>query len=222
MPYLGNVYLSEQIACGIEHRQHTVATPADFVHYLTEFHIWTHRLIVAVDDTVKTHQREHCVVGVMGDELTLACQSHTIDAMRLKYIYSKVRAHGNNHQRHEEIVSCGYLGYEEHSRERCVHNSRHHSRHTQEGIVFLWQKDTYLIYIPQAREEETGETTDEKTRCKRTSATASAVSCRCGKHLGEEHKRHIQQQHVSPTRKERVAHDAVPVGLGLAVEQKID
>ena len=148
MPYLCDVYLAKQVACSIEHRKNAISASAYLMHNLPQFHVRIHSLIVAVDNTVKTHQCEHGMVGVVGDELSLARQSHTINTVRFEYIYSKVCAHGDYHQRHEEVVARGNLSNEEHTSERCVHHSRHHSRHTQQGIVFLWQEHSYLIDIP--------------------------------------------------------------------------
>ena len=73
MPNLGYVDFSQEITRGVEHRQETVAALANLVYYLTKLHIGTHSLVVAVDDTVKAHQRQNGVVGVMSDELALLC-----------------------------------------------------------------------------------------------------------------------------------------------------
>ena len=52
----------------------------------TPFKVSIDSHIVTVDDAVKTHKCEYGMVGVVSDDLSLLCQTHTIDAMRLEDI----------------------------------------------------------------------------------------------------------------------------------------
>ena len=90
MSNLRYLYLPQQVSCRVEHRKETVAASADFVDYLTKLHVGTHGIEVAVYHAVETHQCEYGVVGMVGDQLSLLCQTHTVDAVRLKHIYGEI------------------------------------------------------------------------------------------------------------------------------------
>ena len=81
-------------------------------------------------------------------QFALLGQSHTIYAVLLENINRKVARHSNNHQRHEKVVTTGYLGNEEDTRQRSMHDSRHDSCHTQQSKIFLGHVDANLVHIP--------------------------------------------------------------------------
>ena len=195
MPYLGDVNLTEQYPGIVEHRYETRVALAYDVDKLSERHVRIHRHKVLLNHAVKAHQCEHRVVRVVGDELALPRQPHTVDAVRLEDDYGEVGAHADNHKRQEEGVSARYLGYEEYARERRVHHSRHHSGHAEQGEVLLRHVDTYLVGVPDAGEEEAAEAAHEEARGERTAATAAAVGGRGGEHLGQHHQQHLPDEH---------------------------
>ena len=98
----------------------------------------------------------------MRQQLPTPCQAHGVDAVRLEYMDGQVGTNGNNHQRHEEMVSASQFGYEEYASQRCMHDTRHQSAHPQQGIVVFGQGDAkYFIHIPHLREHKTEDTTQE-------------------------------------------------------------
>ena len=88
------------------------------------------------------------MISMVGHKTSLLSQSHTIDTMRLKDIDGQVARHGNNHQRHKQIIATGNLSNEEDTRQRSMHHTRHHTSHTQQGEVLLRYIDTNLVHIP--------------------------------------------------------------------------
>ena len=139
--YLQDVDFAQQEAGGVGHGQHRTACAADLVDHLAQFHVGVDGLIVAVDDRVEAHQGEHGVVGMVGDQLSLPGQSHTVDAVWLEDDDGQVTGDGDNHQRHEHVVAAGNLGNEEDARQRGVHDAGHDAGHAQQGEVLLGHVD---------------------------------------------------------------------------------
>ena len=80
-----HVNLAKEIAGTVKDWQKTATRLTQRMYQLPKFHILIHTHIIPFDNAVKTHQSEYGTVGMVGDELTLTCQSHAIDAVRLEY-----------------------------------------------------------------------------------------------------------------------------------------
>ena len=67
---------------------------------------------------------------MVGEQFSLSCQSHGIDAVWLKDADGKGGSYTHNDKWHEELVATGKFGDKEYSRKRGVHDPCHHSCHT--------------------------------------------------------------------------------------------
>ena len=181
-----DVYLAQQGSCGVGNGQHAVARTADFVDYLSQFHVGIDGLEVALDDGVEAHERQHGMVGMVRDKLALTRQSNAVDAMRLEDVDGEVGADGDNHERHKEVVAAGYLGNEEDAGQGGMHHARHHAGHAQQGEVLLGHIDTDIVDVPQSCKEESGEAADEQRGCEGTAATAAAIGRSEERRVGKE------------------------------------
>ena len=94
-----NVNLAQQRAGTVGDGEHATVAAAHLVDNLAQLHIRTHGHIVAVDDGVQVHQRQCCMVGVMGQQPSLLGQSRTVDTVRLEDDNREVGRHGDYHQR---------------------------------------------------------------------------------------------------------------------------
>ena len=119
------------------------------MHHLPQLHIRIYPLVVAIDDRVQTHQRQHSVVSMVSHQSSLLSQTHAIDAVRLENVNRKIGRYRDYHQRHEEIVATGNLCDEENTCQWGMHHTRHHTSHSQQGKVLLWHIDTNLVDVPQ-------------------------------------------------------------------------
>ena len=122
----------------------------------------------------------------------------------------------------EELIASREFGDEEDARKRRMHHTRHNACHTHEREVLLGHVDTYLVGIPEAGEEETRKTADKERRGEGSTTTATAIGCRCGKHLGEGDESDIDEQQMAVAIEERVAHHLPPLYLCSALEQDVD
>ena len=175
-----------------------------------------------VDDALQRHQREHRPIGMVRDEFTLACQSHTIDAMGFEDDDGEIGEDAYHHQGDEQLIATGELSNEEDTRERRMHHTSHHRCHTQHGKVPLRDIHPDLLDVPHTGKEETGEGSDEQRRSEGTTATATTIGSRGSKHLGEQHQGDIQHEQLTITIEQGVVQYHVPIGLGLTVQQDID
>ena len=217
-----DVDFAQQQAGSIGDGQHTVARARYLMDYLAQLHVGGDGLIVAVDDGVEAHERQHGMVGMVGDKLALASQPESVDAVGFEDVDGQVAGHGDNHERHEEIVAAGNLGYEENARQRGMHDARHDTRHAQQREVLLRDVDTHLVHVPQPRKEEPREAADEERGGKRAATAAAAVGGAGGEDLGEQHEGDVQNQVFGMAIEQGTAQHLVPVGLSLAVEQQVD
>ena len=156
-----DINLAQQYAGSIGNGQYTVARTRNIVDHLSQIHIGINSLKIAVDDGIKTHQRQRSVVGMVCLQLTLLGQSHAVDAVFFEDVDGEIARHGHNHQRHEEIVATGNLGNKEYACQRGMHDTRHNTRHSQQREILLGNIDTNLMHIPQTREEESREAANE-------------------------------------------------------------
>ena len=155
-------------------------------------------------------------------EFALPCQSHTIDAVRLKGKDCEVSTHAYYHQRHEKVVACRQLRYEEHPRQRRVHHARHHARHSQQRGILLGKNWSYIVNIPQPCEEETRESPDKQGWRERTAASSSAVGAGGGEAFGKDYARHVKQKHIRSAAIEHgIFHYPAPVSLRSAAKQYV-
>ena len=219
---LGDVYLAQQVVGIVEYGNEAVAAAADGMHELSQFHIGRHMDVFLVDDAVETHQCQHRVVGVVGQELALAGQTHTVDAVGFEEDNREIREDADDNEGCEELVASRYLGDEEDAGQGRVHHACHHACHAQQGKILFGQERTYPVHVPQAREQETAERTDEQRRGERTAATAAAIGCRRGKDLGEKHQCDIYDEQLVVSVEERIAQDGTPFAFRGSVEQDVD
>ena len=103
--YLHDLHLSEQCACRIQNRQHRRMAAADLIHDLSQFHIRRHPVVIPLDHRVEVHQRQHGVIGMVRQQLTLLRQPRTVDAVGLKDDNRQVRTDADHHQRQQQTVS---------------------------------------------------------------------------------------------------------------------
>ena len=216
------VHLTEEGARLVEDGEESCGAHADDIDQLAQRHIGGDGGELPVDDAVEAHEGEHRLVGMVGDELALACQAHAVDAVGLEDVDGEVGADADNHQGDEHLVATRDFGDEEDAGERCVHHARHHTRHAQQCEVLLGQVDADAVDIPQVGEEETGESSDEQRGSERTATAATAVGGRCGEHLRGEDESDIHHEEVAMSIEERVVEYRVPVGFCPAVEQDVD
>ena len=91
-----DIDLAQQRTGRIGDGQHTMTRTRDVVDHLTQFGIGGYGLEVAIDNGVKTHQRQHSMVGMVGHQLALLSQTETVDAMRFEDTDGQIAGHSNN------------------------------------------------------------------------------------------------------------------------------
>ena len=159
---------------------------------------------------------------MVSEEFSLFGQTRAIDTMGFEDDDGQVRCYRDNHQRHQQTVAPRQLGNEEHARQRSMHHARHHTGHAHQGKILLRDVDTYLVDVPQPREEEAREAAHEEAGCKGTATASTAIRSRGGHNLGQNHQRNISQQQVALAGEERVVQYLVPVSFRAAVQQHVD
>ena len=219
--YACNVDLANEVARSVGDGNKVGAALADDVHQSAQRHVGIDGGVLVLDDAVEAHQREHRLVGVVGDELAFAGQPDGVDAVGLEEADDDDRRHADDDERYEHLVAAGDLGNEEDARERSVHHAGHDARHAEQGEVLFGNVGPDLMDVPEAREEESAESADEERGCKRSADAASAVGGRSGDDLGQQHQGDVPEQHVALTVEERVVEQGSPVGLAVAVEQDV-
>ena len=157
MTQVGQIDFTQQVSGLIENGQQVRLATAEGMHERTQFHVGMHGHVVPVDDAVERHQGEHGAVGVVRDELSFACQSHAIDAVRLKDNDGEIGADADNHQRDEQLIAARQFSNEEDASERRMHHAGHHRCHAQHGKVVLWDIDADAFTVPHAGEKESSE-----------------------------------------------------------------
>ena len=95
------------------------------------------------------HQSEDGLVLMMRQQLSLLCQTHGVDTMRLEHDNGEIGTDRDNHQRQEKVVSSRQLGYEEHACQRSVHDTAHDPRHSHQGKILLGQISRHLYFIAE-------------------------------------------------------------------------
>ena len=98
-------------------------------------------MIVLLHHALHTHQREGSLVDMVGKQLALPCQSERIDTVALEDADGKQRADAHDHQWDEELVTACQFGYQEDTRQRCMHHARHHACHAHQRKVLLGDID---------------------------------------------------------------------------------
>ena len=217
--HLRQVDLSQEVVVVVGHGQVVVAIATDGEHQFAHLHIGPHGGIVALDDAVHAHQGQDRVVRMVGEQFALAGQSERIDAMAHEDGDREVGTHGHDDERDEEAIATRQFGDEEDARQGGVHDSRHHTRHAIEREVLLGHIDAELILIPKAREEEAKGSADEERGGKGTTTTTRAIGGTRGEDLRDDHQGHIEDEILALAREERLLHDGIPVGLGLALDE---
>ena len=159
------------------------------------------------------------MVGMVGNQLTLFGQTRAIDTMRLENDDGEIGAHTNNHQRHKHTITTRQFGNQEDTCQRRMHHTRHHTSHTQQREILLWDIDAYLIHVPETGEQEARKASDKQRGSKRTTATATTISCRGGHHLRKQHQGDIGNQHRALSREQRIIQNLIPVCLRPSVQQ---
>ena len=103
--YLGQNYImkvigndSEQGIALIDDGNKIGMASTDYLYQLAQKKVGRYGRIVFLDNTIETHQGKCSVIGVVGDEFSLACKTHAINAMRLEDVDGEVRTDANNHQ----------------------------------------------------------------------------------------------------------------------------
>ena len=102
------------------------------------------------------------MVSMVRNQLTLFGQTRAIDTVRLEDDDGEIGAYTDDHQRHKHTIATRQFGNQEDTCQRRMHHARHHTSHTQQREILLWDIDTYLVHVPETREQETCETTDEQ------------------------------------------------------------
>ena len=99
--------------------------------------------------------------------------------MRLEYHNGKIRADRYHHQRKEQIIPASQFCNQKNTSQRSMHYSRHQSRHSQQGKIFLRDIRTYMQFITEMSEDKPGDTPQEqiKRRCKDTTTTTATIRC---------------------------------------------
>ena len=219
--HAGDVDLTQQVVGGVDDGNEIAAALADDVDEAAERHVGIDSGILAFDDAVEVHEREHGVVDVVGEQLAFACQSDGIDAMGLEQADSDDGHDAHDDQGNEELIATGDLGNEEDAGEGGVHDACHDACHAEQGEVLLGDDGAEGLQVPQSGEEESAEAADEQRGCERSADTATAVGGRGGDRLGEDDECDVPEQHLAVAIEQRVVQHLVPVGLALAVEQDV-
>ena len=97
--------------------------------------------------------------------------------MRLEYHNGKIRADRYYHQRKEQIIPASQFCNQKNTSQRSMHYSRHQSRHSQQGKIFLRDIRTYMQFITEMSEDKPGDTPQEQTGSKNSPATTTAIRC---------------------------------------------
>ena len=134
----------------------------------------------------------------MGQQFAFLCQTHRIDTVRLEHQNRQVRTDGNNHQRQEKVVSTGKFRNQEHTGKRCMHDTRHNSRHPQQRKILLGNIHGEREIIGSMRKKETGNTAQIQAWCKDTTASPAGIGRTRGKHFSQQNQE--QEYQYSPVR----------------------
>ena len=140
--------------------------------------------------------------------------------MRLEHDDGQVGADGNDHQRQEEVVAARQLGDEEDARQRGVHHTAHHARHTHEGKILLRQERSRVKLIAEVGKDKTRDAPQIERGGKDTAATASAIGRAGSKDLEEDDQHQVEQQQVAVTVEQGVIHHRVPLVIAHPVQQQ--
>ena len=102
-----------------------------------------------------------------------------------------------------------------------MHDARHQSRHSHQGKVLFWNVCTsQLELIAHIREYKAGNTAQEQTRCKNTTATATAIGrARC-EYLKQDNQQQIHHQQLRIPIEKRIIHYRIPLRTRASVEQQ--
>ena len=212
-----------QLALGIEDGKDVVLRGGDLLDDLTQRHLGSEELAVAVDDGVDGHQRQYGPVLVVGEQLATTCQTHGIDAVRLEDVDGEVGTDGDNHQRHEELIASREFGNEEDSRQGRMHDTTHESAHAQKGEVVLCQMDAEeTSMVPHLREDETEDASQEQRGGKDSTASPSPIRGSGGKDLEDDDEGKIDEKHVVVAIEDGVVHRRQPVLFAVAGKQEFD
>ena len=158
---------------------------------------------------------------MMRNQFSTLRQTHGIDTVRFEHDNSKVRADRHNHQRQEQTVSTGQLGYQEDSGQRGMHDARHQSRHSHQGkVLFRNVCTSQLELIAHIREHKAGNTSQEQARCKNTTATATTVGRTRCEDLKQDNQQQIHHQQLRVPVEKRVIHYRIPFGIRPSIEQQ--
>ena len=164
------------------------------MYYLSQFHIGGYTQVITLNHRIEIHQREYSMVGMMGNELTLFSQARTIDTMRFKDNNRKISTHTDDHQWHKHAITTREFCYQENTRQRRVHHTRHHTSHAQQSEILFRYIDTYLVDIPKAGEQETCKTANKQGGCKRSTTAATTIRSWSSHNFGKQHQGDIGNQ----------------------------
>ncbi len=223
--YVANVvymYLAAKSACRIEHREYRHLAAAYGVDKALQGHVGGDEDKLRIDDTLKTHKRQCGVVRMVGYKFSLAGKTHAVNAVRFKNYYSKVRAYANHHKWYEHSVAASKFGNKEHTRQRGVHDTRHHRCHSQHGEVLLGNIDAYLFHVPHAGEEEASQSAYEQRGRESTAAASAAVCRRRGEDLCGKDEEDVDDEPLAVAGEDGVVHNFRPVGFGLSAKKDVD
>ena len=173
--HASDVDLTQQVVGGVDDGNEIAAALADDVDETAERHVGTDGRILAFDDAVEVHEREHGVVDVVGEQLAFACQSDGIDAMGLEEADGDDGHDAHDDQGNEELIATGDLGNEEDAGEGGVHDACHDACHAEQGEVLLGNDGAEGLQVPQTGEEESAEATDEQRGRECSADTATAI-----------------------------------------------
>ena len=185
-----------------------------------------HLLEVRFHHTLDIHQGQHRLVLVVRQQLTLLRQSHGVDAMRFEYHYRQIGTHRNHHQRKEQVITTRQFGDEEDTCQRCVHHSRHQTRHAHQSEILLRyvvrNDRCQLISVAEMSKDETGDTAQEQARCKGTPTSATAIGSTRGKDFEKHNQREVNQQKIAISVEDGVIHHLVPISRTRPVQQHMN
>ena len=117
--------------------------------------------------------------------------------MRLEHDDGQIGAYRYNHQRKEQAIASGQLGYQEHTGQRGMHHSRHQPSHAHQGeILFRHIRIADMELIAYIRKDKSGDAAQEQARSKDTAASASTVGGTRSEHLKQDNQEQVRHQQM--------------------------
>ena len=110
------MYFAEQSSYCVEYGQHRHLTAAYGVNETLQRHVGLYVSKLRINDALKTHQRQCCVIRMVSYQFSFTSKTHAVDAVRFENVYGKEGENAHHHKRYEHSVASREFRDEEYSR----------------------------------------------------------------------------------------------------------